>query len=92
MTSLKRFLTVAENAISVQAQRPCFGNYQIKLEAARESEDTRSLAKGIGESSQQRNIRVKSFRVYGAVEQEAWKRARNNQLRRVEKVVATCKP
>jgi hypothetical protein len=92
MTSLKRFLTVAENAILVKALRPRFGNYQFKLEMAGESEDMHSFAKEIGEISQQHNIRVKNFHVYGAVEQEAWKRARKKDLRRAEKAVVTCKP
>ncbi len=92
MTNLKPFLTVAENATIFTAQRPLFRNYQMTLETTGESEDTRSLAEGIGEISQHHNIRVKSFRVYGAVEQEVWKRVRSRHLGGAEQAVATCKP
>ncbi len=48
--------------------------------------------RGKREICQQRDIRVKSFRVYGAVEQEVGKRVRNRRLGGVKKAVATCKP
>jgi hypothetical protein len=51
-----------------------------------------SLAEGIGEISQQHNIRVKSFCVYGAVEQEVWKRVRNRHLGGAEKAALTRRP
>jgi hypothetical protein len=51
-----------------------------------------SLAGGMAEISQQHNIRVKSFCVHGAVEQEAWERVRNRHLGGAEKAALTRRP
>ncbi len=92
MTSLKRFLTVAENATVAKTQHPVFRDYQITPEITGESEDTRSLAKGIGEISREYNIPLKSLRVYGKVEPKEWKRVRNKHLRGSEKAAANREP